>query len=103
MSNEARAISEGFNDRILDIWVAKYKGELVPVRAPTFLHEDLFNGKTHLLFIGSNPSFSEAGFRSFLKGTNYQTIRENPKGFLELEISRSGSISLPPDFVDFHS
>jgi hypothetical protein len=58
------------NKRIVDLW-NKYFANNSEVYAPLFYEE--FK-KDSLLFVGMNPSFSERGFKSILKNTEYADL-----------------------------
>jgi hypothetical protein len=65
---------EYFNNKIISIWKDQNVTELVPM---------LYNepNKNTILFIGINPSFSEKGFKSILKETEYDNVLKDPFGF----------------------
>lgn len=58
------------NSKIIALWSKYFKGDS-DVYAPMF-YDDFKKGG--LLFVGMNPSFSERGFRTVLKNTEYEDI-----------------------------
>ena len=58
------------NKRITELW-KKHFGDSDQVYAPIFYKD--FN-QDSILFVGLNPSFSKKGFRTFLRGTEYENI-----------------------------
>lgn len=81
--------NEKLNSKIVSLWKSHFKNNS-EVYAPMF-YDDLKSGG--LLFVGMNPSFSERGFRTILKGTEYENI--DPVSFFKWK-----HISSNPKFID---
>lgn len=81
--------NEKLNSKIVSLWNSHFKNNS-EVYAPMF-YDDLKSGG--LLFVGMNPSFSERGFRTILKGTEYEDI--DPVSFFKWK-----NISSNPKFID---
>ena len=62
--------NEKINSKIIALW-NKYFQNDTEVYAPMFYNDFKGGG---LLFVGMNPSFSERGFKTILKGTEYEKI-----------------------------
>ena len=77
------------NEKIIKIW-DKYFPDANAVYTPLFYDE--FK-KDAIAFVGMNPSFSESGFRTFLRGTKFESIK--PTEFFKWSNIRSN-----PKFVD---
>lgn len=69
---------EYFNKNILSLW----KGQSISKLMPMIYNEP---NKNTILFIGINPSFSEKGFSSILKGTEYEYVLNDLNGFYSYE------------------
>ncbi len=80
--------NEKINSKIIALW-NKYFQHDTEVYAPMF-YDDFKQGG--LLFVGMNPSFSERGFKTILKGTEYEKI--DPVSFFKWS-----NISANPELV----
>lgn len=80
--------NEQINSKIVTLW-NKYFQNDAEVYAPMFYDEFKKGG---LLFVGMNPSFSERGFKTILKGTEYENV--DPTSFFKWQ-----NISSKPELI----
>jgi len=88
--------NEKINSKIVVLW-NKYFKDNGDVYAPMF-YDDFKQGG--LLFVGMNPSFSDRGFRTILRGTEYENIV--PTSFLKWK-NISSNLKLIDDCINIEN
>lgn len=88
--------NEKINSKIVTLWNKYFKDDTI-VYAPMF-YDDFKQGG--LLFVGMNPSFSESGFRTILRGTEYEN--NDPSTFLKWK-NISSNLELIDDCINIEN